>query len=194
MLPDERLAGLRPALGTRVQETATLMSDGAFDDFFDRPMRALLEETFQDLGAHEGTVWLLDRDRTHLVPRFNTGRDALRFVGSFRQKLSAGMISMVVAMEQPICENEVHHDQRQDRSLDCQLGVVTRAMLAVPLYFGGQVRGVISAVQLDRGEPPEKAAPGFSPEHLFRLQLTAALLSRLIEHALLTRALGLELT
>lgn len=169
-----------------------MIGEGAFDEFFDRTMRSLLVEGFARVGAHEGTVWLLDHSRNKLVPRFNNGPHAADFVGSFRQSLRAGMISMVVATEQPICENQVHRNQRQDRTLDRKLGLLTCSMLAVPFYFVGEIRGVISAVQLKQAGSAEADPAGFSPENLSALQLTASVLSRLIEHELITLSIGLE--
>ena len=194
VLPDGRLSTLRPVLSARMKDAAELLGEGAFDEFFDATMRSLLVAGLQSAGAHEGTVWLLDHSRNNLVPRFNSGPNAPNFVGQFRQTLRAGMISMVVATEQPICENEVHKNQRQDRTLDQRLGLVTCSMLAVPLYFAGEVRGVISAVRL---KPAGSAAPdpaGFSPEDLRALQLTASVLSRLVEHELIALSIGLEVS
>ena len=99
---------------------------------------------------------------------------------------------MVVATEQPICENEVCKNQQQDRTLDQQLRLKTWAMLAVPFYFAGELRGVISCVQLVTAARPDPAPPGFTAQHLRDLQLTAGLLSQLIEYRLLTLSLGLE--
>ena len=192
VLPDGRLSTLRPVLSARMKDAAELLGEGAFDEFFDATMRSLLVAGLQSAGAHEGTVWLVDHSRTNLVPRFNNGPNASEFVGRFRQTLRAGMISMVVATQQPICENEVHKNQRQDRTLDQRLGLVTCSMLAVPLQFAGEVRGVISAVRL---KPAGSAAPdpvGFSPEDLRALQLTASVLSRLVEHELIALSIGLE--
>lgn len=169
-----------------------MLGEGAFDEFFDRTMRSLLVEGFQRAGAHEGTVWLLDHARTNLVPRFNNGPNSATFVGSYRQSLRAGMISMVVATEQPICENEVHRNQQQDRTLDRKLGKMTCSMIAVPFYFVGEVRGVISAVQLKNFGAGDPDPGGFSPDDLRSLQLTASVLSRLIEHELITLSIGLE--
>jgi hypothetical protein len=64
-------------------------------------------------------------------------------------------------------------------------------MLAVPFYFVGELRGVISAVQL-RASADEIEPPGFTPENLRNLQLTAAVLTRLIEFQLMSFAFGLE--
>jgi len=190
-LHDARLLAVQPLVSARVRELANMASAGSFDEFFDGVMRGLLIEAFIHLGSHEGTVWLLDEERTHLVPRFNSGPNAASFVGSFRQSLTSGMISMVVSTEQPICENDVHRNRQQDKKLDGVLGVLTCSMVATPLYFGGELRGVISAVRL-KPTPDSPEPPGFSPEQLELLQLTAAVFARLVDRQLMALALGLE--
>jgi hypothetical protein len=101
------------------------------------------------------------------------------------------MISMVVATEQPICENEVQRNQQQDKTLDRQLGLATSAMLAIPFYFAGELRGVISAVKLKAPDAAFDPA-GFSPDDLRVLQFAASILTRLIEYELLNLALSLD--
>jgi len=192
VLNDDRLDVLRPVIDARVKAAADLVGDGAFEEFFDRMMRAQLIEALTGARAHEGTVWLLDPTRSFLVPRFNSGPNADSFVGSFRQSLRSGMISMVVATEQPICENEVHKNQQQDKSLDLKLQLITCAMLAVPFYFAGELRGVISAVQLKSADSFAPEPEGFTAENLGTLQLSASVLSRMIEHQLISLALGRE--
>lgn len=191
MLNDDRLDVLRAVVEARVKMAAQMVGETAFEEFFDGTMRAHLVKAIAAAQAHEGSVWLLDETRSCLVPRFNSGPHAASFVGSFRQSLRAGMISMVVATEQPICENQVHQNQQQDPALDRQLQLLTCAMLAVPFYFAGELRGVISAVQLkESADAPEP--PGFTAENLDTLQLGAEVLSRMVEHQLLSLALGRE--
>ena len=129
---------------------------------------------------------------TVLIPRFNNGPHAPSFVGQYRHSLRSGMISMVVSTEQPICENEVHQNRMQDKTLDLQLGLLTCAMLAVPLYFAGGLRGVLSAVQLKPAGSTAPEPPGFTPQHLESLQLAASVLARLVEQQLYTMTLGME--
>jgi hypothetical protein len=192
VLSDDRLGHLRSIVRTRLRDLAARAGTGAFDEFFDSTMRAHVETCFRAIGAHEGTVWLLDDSRNYLVPRFNTGPNAASFVGRFRQSVRAGMISMIVSTELPLCENEVSKNQQQDKSLDQKLGLQTCAMLATPLYFAGELRGVISAVQLRAIGSSEPEPPGFSPQHLETLQLTATVLARLVEQQLLSLAIGLD--
>ena len=192
VLSDDRLGQFRSIVRTRLRELAARAGTGAFDEFFDLTMRALVEDCFLAIGAHEGTVWLLDESRNYLIPRFNTGPNAASFVGRFRQSVRAGMISMIVSTELPLCENDVSKNQQQDKSLDEKLGLQTCAMLATPLYFAGELRGVISAVQLRSPGSSEPEPPGFSPQHLETLQRTATVLARLVEQQLLVLTIGLD--
>ena len=192
VLPDERLVALRPALLAALNDAALEVCGPAFGPFLDESMRSLLLEGFQRLGAHEGTVWLLDESKSALIPQFNSGPNAERLVGAFRQHLSAGMISMVAVTEQPICENEVCRNERQDRTLDRALGLKTWAMLAVPFSYFSELRGVISCVQLLPADAAVAPPPGFSAEHLHEFQHLAGLLSRLIEYRMLAQCLGLD--
>jgi GAF domain-containing protein len=191
VLPDLRLSALRGIVTTRLEEAAQELAEGAFDEFFDGTMRAAFLEGLTQADAHEGTVWLLDPTQNWLVPRFNSGPHAPNFVGHFQQSLQSGMISMVVATEQPICENEVHKNAQQDPTLDRKLKLVTCSMLAVPLYFAGELRGVLSAVRVKPADATGPDPAGFSPDDLRALQLTADVLERLIEHELLTLSFGL---
>ncbi|MCE9610787.1 MAG: GAF domain-containing protein [Chthoniobacter sp.] len=180
---------LRSIVDERITAAADLVGETAFEEFFDQTMCAHLLKVITATQAHEGSVWLLDEARSHLIPRFNSGPNAADFVGSYRLSLREGMISMVVATEQPICENAVFLNERQSKDLDRRLGLLTCAMLAVPFYFGGELRGVISAVQLKpSANSPEP--PGFTAENLETLHLGAAVLSRMVDHQLLSLALG----
>jgi hypothetical protein len=192
VLSDDRLTAVRPIISERLKETAMRVGGEVFEEFFDDTMRALLHDGLNRIDAHEGTVWMLDATRSFLVPRFNTGKKAAEFVGHFRQSLSSGMISMVVATEQPICENEVHKNQQQDKRLDQKLGLLTCAMIAIPFYFEGEMRGVISGVRLKPADGLVEDPAGFSFENLNALQLTASVLSRMIDHRLLSLVLGRE--
>lgn len=191
MLPEAGFAALRPGVEARLAEAARQTCGEGFDSVFDASMRALLTDCFTRIGGHEGTVWLLDATREALIPRFNTGPHAAEFVGSFRQSLRSGMISMVAVMAQAICENDVHNNARQDKTLDQRLALETCSMLAVPFYFVGQGRGVISCVQLRHTGSAEDCG-GFTAEDLQALQFTAAILTRLIEARLLALCLGFE--
>jgi hypothetical protein len=191
ILPDEMLSGLRSSLLGRLGAAAVETCEGSFGVVFDPAMRALIVKAFARVGADEGTIWLMDSHREVLVPRFNSGPQAAGFVDVHRQPLSRGMISMVVATEQPICENEVYKNQAQDKAVDAKLGLRTCAMIAVPLAFCGELRGVVSCVQVRPKDSMEPDPAGFSEDHLLQIQLASSLLGRLLEARLLSHCLGL---
>ena len=132
-----------------------------FASILDGTMRQLLHFAFEDAGASEGTVWLVEEATRTLVPAYNTGPDPDRVVGRFKQPLSAGLISMGFASEQPFLENQVLQNSRQDKSLDSLLSVQTLAMIAVPFYFLETCRGVVSCVQLRKPGTSGAASVGF---------------------------------
>ena len=60
--------------------------------------------------------------------------------------LAVAIVSLVAASEHPFVENNVYKNIKQDKALDEKLEKMTYAMVAVPLYFLNEVRGVISCV------------------------------------------------
>jgi hypothetical protein len=190
LVPDPAFAELKPLLLDRLERAAAALQPPQFTSLLDPLMREVLERGFTEVGAHEGTIWLVEPGGEHLVPAHNTGPNAEQMVGRFRQPLSAGLICMVFASEQPFLENDVAKNAAQSKLLDSQLQVRTCAMIAVPFYFLRGCRGVVSCVQLKRPDSREPDPPGFRPEHLARVQLAAALLARLIEFRLLGQTVG----
>jgi GAF domain len=190
LLPDPAFLELKPALSERLDRITASLTPEQFASLLDPLMRRVLERGFAEAGAHEGTVWLMDGAGECLVPVHNTGPQADRLVGKFKQPLNAGLICMVFASEQPFLENEIARNAGQSKLLDTMLEVQTWAMIAVPFHLMRACRGVVSCVQLKRAGQSASEPPGFQPEHLASVQLTATLLSQLIEHRLLGQAVG----
>lgn len=188
-ITDDRAAQLRVAFELELNEAAAAASEN-FDELFDHLTKSFLLDAFARTGADEGTVWLLDQQRKELVPVYNSGPRASEFVRTFRQSLRSGMISMVVATEQPICENEVHLNQQQDPTLDRQLNLQTQAMVAAPFYYAGELRGVVSAVQLRDPALAARESEGFGYEDLRTIHRSAAILGVMLEHRLITSTLA----
>ncbi|MGB7793577.1 MAG: hypothetical protein WBL39_20450, partial [Terrimicrobiaceae bacterium] len=117
---------------------------------------AVLRKAFDAVGASEGTIWLLDENQEALVPVWSSGPYGERFVGIHRQPLTAGIMSLICVTEQGLCENAVYQNAQQDPTLDRRLGVLTCAMIAVPLRFGDAIHGGVSCVRL---KPVDSAAP-----------------------------------
>ncbi len=151
----------------------------------------LLLRAFAGAGADHGAIWLADAEGEHLVPLFGCGERAGDFLdGRFRLPLGEGMLSMVFATGQPICENEVHAQPGHSAELDRRLGVRTEAMLAVPLHFAGRLRGVVSCVHLAPAEAGPARARSFTGADLSALELAAAAVARLLDLALVESLLG----
>jgi len=183
---------MRTSVIARHRDAARRACGESFVALFHGNAQRLLAECFARIGADEGTVWLLDDADKALVPRFNSGPRAHELVGVLRQPLDRGMVSMVFASAQSVCENDVYRNELQDKTVDRTLGQLTCAMLVVPLVFGRELRGVVSAVKL---KPPDSGLPdpaGFSGEDLRFSELIVSTIGCLLDAKLLELCLGLE--
>jgi hypothetical protein len=187
LLPDPSFVPLAKGLEQRMNAAAHTITWHNFASVLDPLMRAVLLSAFRDARADEGTVWLVEDHA--LVPAYNTGARSDEFVGSFRQPLDRGLVSMVYATQQHFCDNAVEKNELQDKRLDQQLGLVTTAMIIVPFKYAREVRGVISCVQLRTAESAHASA-GFSPEAIDVIEQAGAVLGRLIDHRLISVTTG----
>ena len=188
LLPSPEFEKLSPLLSDRVMRTAAALTAANFGEFLDPTMQNLLQRSFQNAGAHEGAVWLVDGDGKDLVICHAWGARAQRVLG-YAQTLERGLVSMVFATEQPYCENKVYTNRLQARSLDEKLGVLTCSMIAVPLVFAKGLRGIMSCIKVKTGAD-EPDPPGFAPESLGEIQFAAHVLGKLIEFELVSVITG----
>jgi hypothetical protein len=190
IVPDPRFVELHAGLQERLAAIVKSVQPENFASLLDPLARDVLARGFADARAHEGTIWLPDAEGKHLVPAYNTGPDAEKIVGKFRQPLNAGLVCMVFASEQAIVENDVYKNARQSKMLDEALRVQTYALIAAPFHLLKACRGVISCVQLKRPQTRAEELTGFSFDHLTAIQRTAGLLSQLMELRLLSEVIG----
>ena len=195
ILPDPRFADLAPLLAERLAEVAASIRPENFASLMDPLLLEVIRRGVEEIGAHEGTVWLPDAAGMHLVPAYNTGPRAADFVGKLHQPLNSGLVSLVFATEQPTLVNAAYADSRHSPLVDQALGQKTDALIAVPFSFLHACRGVISCVRLiespTRGLDPAKGTLSeFVPGHLAAVQRTSAILGRLIEQRLLGDTIG----
>jgi hypothetical protein len=140
---------------------------------------------FAELGATEAAIWLRDAAGDHLVPVFNNTPTLESLVGVYRQPLDRGIISMVLAIQSAVIERDVYKNPQHDSTVDRQLGQVTVHMMAVPLYFAGDSRGVISAVRLrSAGTDEDSDPPPFEETHLESLKKSARELGQSLDRSL----------
>jgi GAF domain len=195
-LPEQRFLPLRPVLQEHLAKVGQAISPENFLSICDEMLLKVLRETFERISADEGSIWLLDQEKKNLVAAYNSGPSSEKIIG-FKNPLSEGIISLVVASEHAFIENQVYKNKSHSATLNKKLGKTTYAMIAVPLYFLNQVRGVISCVQLfdvliEEGQaaPVGETPPGFSPQDLNAVQTTAAVVRDLIDYRLLGTAIG----
>lgn len=195
-LPEQRFVPLRPALQEYLAKLGQAVTPENFLSICDEMLLKLLKETFERIGANEGSIWLLDQEKQHLVVAYNSGPNTAKIMG-FKQPLTQGIVSLVVASEHPFVENQVYKNAKHSKALDQKLHKTTYAMIVVPLYFLNEVRGVISCVQLldvevrdGQAEATGELPPGFGPSELNAIQTMAAVVRDLIDYRLLGTAVG----
>jgi len=192
LLPDGNFAPLLPELKGRLAVAAKSITPGNFASLLDTTMRREIHMAFDQAGASEGTVWLVEDESRALVPAYNTGPNAQKIVNQFHQPLTSGLISMVYASEQPFLENEVFQNAKQDKSLDTSLNVQTYAMIAVPFYFLDACRGVISCIVLRQPGAAEPPVVRFDEAARLRVSHAATTMGRLIDYRVLQATLGVQ--
>lgn len=206
--PDPELSSLEEKLASRCGQFALHALRESPTALFEGLPARLVHQSLAGIGADEGSLWLAMEDSQVLVPVWNNGPDAARFVGSFRLPAMQGITGMVFTSGLAASESEVCFHQQQNRELDRSLGVLTWAMLAVPLKFAGEQRGVLTAVRLirlgdlpglarmpeSRAEFPAGYLPpsAFSIADLAAMETAAAAVGRLIDHRLTAWVLGTE--
>jgi hypothetical protein len=195
-LPEQRFLPLRPVLQEHLTKVGNAVKPENFVSICDEVLLKLLKDTFERIGADEGSIWLIDHEKKALVATYNSGPNSEKIVG-FELPLGEGIISLVVASENAFIENKVYKNAKHNKVLGEKLGKTTYAMIAVPLYFLNQVRGVISCVQLldvlikeGQAEPTGETPPGFKPADLNAVQTAAAVVRDLVDYRLLGTAVG----
>lgn len=191
LLPDPRFEALQSTLQQRVMAAAEELEPRTLPGAMDPLMRGILEAGFRAARADNGMIWLADGAREHLAAAYGTGPRAAALVQQeYRQPLRSGLSSMVYASEQPFCENEVYRNAGQDKTVDRALGMLTCAMIAVPFYYARRIRGVISCVQTKPAGTDEPDPRGFSVADMRHVQLASEVLSRLLDHWLISVSVG----
>ena len=195
-LPDERFLSLRSALKERLHKMADVLTPENIGGILDVRIENVLRDAFDRVGADEGSLWLLDPEKEHLVIAYNTGAQASEIVG-FKQPVGSGIVSTSLASEQGFAENEVYKHELHSRLLDDKLSLTTYAMIVVPFYFLNACRGVISCVQLfnvrheaDQTVPAGPIPPGFAIEQLNLIKRASLIISDLIDYRLLRVTVG----
>lgn len=189
--PPERFEDVGRSLAAWAQEVTSALTPSEWAIWIDDLLQDEFREAVERAEATEGSLWVRDSEEPCLVPVFNTGEQADQIVGSFRQPIGQGLVSMVYETGLPLLENAVHGNRQQDGTLDRLLGVMTCSMVAVPFGCGGRVRGVLTAVKLKPALEPDPDPPPFAPEALVVFERLAEVSRRVLEWRLVREGLGL---
>lgn len=185
---DLNLSEHAAAFEQRLDEEAHQLSPENLGELLGPAGQELVSVTIAALPADSASIWLVDSERTRMiVSHAEPPSDLL----NRKQSLDKGLISLVLASEQSVCENQVYEHAHHSKKIDKALGTVTCAMIAVPFYVGGVLRGVLTCVRLkDSPEAPDP--PGFSAANLSRVKRLSSAIEQLLNYRILTGILGLE--
>lgn len=185
LLPDPILSAHGDAVANALTRYAKRATTADLRALMDPAISAVFSSAMTAVGADSSAIWLIDPEHTHLVAGFTLPASDL--VGE-QQPLSEGLISLVVASEQPICENDVYLNTQHSKHIDESLGQTTDALIAVPFYLGGTLRGVVSCV---RWKDPDTTTH-FAARELDRVRQLANTLERLLNYQLIKVVLDFE--
>ena len=191
LLPEETFAAHVRSLDSRILDAGDLVNAETFLDFADKAAIAVLERSFRAAGADEGTIWLADRTEEILIPVFNSGPQAEEILKR-RQPVDRGIIGMVFSIQQAFCENEISRNPAQDRTIGEVVGFEIESMIAVPLNFARECRGVVSCVIRAHSDKTGSEPRRFTGESLREVSLATYVVSSLFDYTLLAGILGWE--
>ena len=187
-LPEPRVAPLAAAIEERVDQFAGLIRASNFAEFLDPLMKRMISDCCRDAGAHEGVIWFLDTERQNLLCAWQVGPRSDR-LNRIRMPLDSTVSGMVIAMQQPFCENNLGANRAAASRLDEQLKAIVCSRVLVPFMIAGKMRGIVAAYQTKDSESAEDPK-GFDTYAVEEISLLARLLGRLMEHKLLCAATG----
>ncbi len=177
---DPGLAEQSPVLEKLLADTVDELTPDDLRGLIDPLLQSIFSASMAAIGSDSATVWIADKERTKLTAFFVDREPKL--VGR-EQPLDEGLISLVLASEQAICENQVYKHAQHSKLVDQALGIITCAMIAVPFYLGGQVCGVMSCVKIKR-DKNDPDPDGFTGAHLTEVQRLSKVVERLVNFRL----------
>lgn len=189
IITDPELSEFAPMIERKLAQAAKSVAPDEFSALLGDPGRAILRSTMESVKGDSTSIWLADIEEKNLVVTHSTPDESL--IG-WKQPLTEGLISLVFASEQSLCENKVYQNANHSKRIDNAMDQVTCALIATPFYFGGALQGVVCCVQLKNGQESDDPA-GFSARDLGRTRRLSTALERLVNYRLLTSLIGLEL-
>lgn len=187
--PDDTLSEHASSIERTIDRAAVDLTPEEFRSLLGDPGMSILRSTMESLAADSISIWLADVDQKNLIV---THSDPRKDLIGWVQPVTEGLISLTYASEQCLCENQVYLNAEHSKKVDEAMGHVTTAMIATPFYIAGNLRGVISCVQVKESLEAEDPS-GFSARNMNRVRRLSTVLERLVNYRLLSTLLGLEL-
>lgn len=189
-MPDPRVAPHAKSIEERVGMFAGHIRAATFSEFLDPLMRRMIADCLRDADAHEGVVWLLDREGKSLLCAYQVGSHSAR-LNNFRVPVEDGVAGMVLATQQPFSESNLGMNRAAASTLEDRMGVVVSSRTLVPFFIAGKMRGLVAAYRT-KATPDAPEPAGFTADSVEEINLLSRLLGRLLDHKLLCSAIGLE--
>lgn len=143
-------------------------------------LQRLMEQIGQALRVQAASLALIDQPTGELVFKTATGWVSEQVVGT-RLKMGHGIAGWVAQEKRGIIIPDVHKDPRFDPETDKRTGYHTEAIACAPIWFGGQVIGVLEAINPYSGK--------FDPDALSMLSGIGSLAGTALLHAQLYESL-----
>lgn len=161
---------------------ARWISSGVVDESAAFLIGELLKRSTLATGAENAGLWLAGEDTLAAV--LGIGPHADFFVDRYEQPLDEGIIGLVHASGQALCENAIADNPNHSKTLDRQLGITTDAMIATPVTALGEIVGVITCVHT-RPAGSSDTAGRFGARDTLEFDFAAACTGRLLESCFL---------
>lgn len=161
----------RERVMTAVAESAMVIN-GSLD--VNEVLANILQQTIQALQVDVVSLALLDSSKQYLDYVASTAREEDSVVGQ-RIPVKKGVAGWVARNGQGVVVPSVSKDKRFYSRIDRQTGYDTRAMVCAPIRSGGEVIGVLSAIN-----PRQES---FGPDALLVLNGVASLAGTAVQHA-----------
>lgn len=189
IFPDSLLSEHSATIEKALAKAAAKIGPKEFGGLIGDAGMSVIRSGMDCLKADSMSIWLANLDQTHLVVTHSEpDRD---FIG-YEQPITEGLISLAFASEQCLCENQVYLNADHSKKADKAMSQITCALIAAPFYIAGELRGVISCVQLkDSVDDPDP--PGFTARNMNRIRRLSTVMERLVNYRLLTTLLDLEI-
>jgi PAS domain S-box-containing protein len=113
-------------------------------------LEQVLEQTRQALQVEAVSLAMLDQKKNEIEFQASTSQGSQNVTG-IRLAMGQGIAGWVAQEDQGVIVQDVHRDSRFFPEIDQTTGFTTSAIACAPIHFGGQVIGVLEAINPSKG-------------------------------------------